>query len=161
MSAFQASLVRVLFATEIAGMGIDFPNVCRVIQWQVTPKLTAAFLWQRFGCAARNSASIGVAILYHPARVLLQSTKDHQLAILAGDVFHKLVIIPKILDLIEGFATSKIPTRTAHDPLDRDIKPPIPTPQFYDITDLFATLINGMLHNERTETQTIQDDDSG
>jgi hypothetical protein len=80
--------------------------------------------------------------------------------ILTGDAFHEPATIPKILDLIEGFATSKIPTNEAHNPLDRDIKPPTPKPQLYDITDLFTSSINHTLHDDRLETQTIQDNNS-
>lgn len=86
ISAFRAGLVCILFATEVAGMGIDFPNVCRVTQWQVTPKLTAASLWQRFGRTARSANTIGLAILYHSGRTLI-SRSDKVRGILTQNPF--------------------------------------------------------------------------
>lgn len=134
MSAFQAGLVRILFATEVAGMGIDFPNVCRVIQWQVTPKLTAASLWQRFGRTARSANTIGLAILYHSARTLI-SPSDKVLGILTQNPFQSRDIVPKALAAIEDFATSKA-LKPVEDPLDRDLEPSEPEPELYKIDHL-------------------------
>jgi superfamily II DNA/RNA helicase len=135
MAAFRAGLVRVLFATEVAGMGVDFPNVKRVIQWQIKPTLTAASLWQRFGRAARNPAVVGVAILYHTKRALIRPSDD-AVSRLRADPAEAPQEVPAILAMIEAYATSKTPQKPAKDPLDYDIVRPEPEPELYDITGL-------------------------
>jgi superfamily II DNA/RNA helicase len=49
LRAMRSGTCRILIATELAGMRVDFPDVERVIQWGVPPTLTIGALWQRFG----------------------------------------------------------------------------------------------------------------
>ncbi|KAG2133181.1 uncharacterized protein EDB93DRAFT_1064018, partial [Suillus bovinus] len=42
--------------------GMDVSDVTLVIQWRVSCKLSA--LWQWFGCAARDHAVEGIALLF-------------------------------------------------------------------------------------------------
>jgi len=55
MNAFRTGLCRVLFATEVAGMGIDFPYIERVVQWRVGPHLNISAILQRLGLFQRSS----------------------------------------------------------------------------------------------------------
>jgi superfamily II DNA/RNA helicase len=139
MAAFRAGLVRLLFATEVAGMGIDFPNVKRVIQWQVTPTLTAASLWQRFGRAARSPTVMGVAILYHTKNALVAPTSD-PISRLRTDPAEAPEDVQAILDMIESYATSKTSAtrKPAVDPVDVDLTQPTPAPELYDVTGLLG-----------------------
>jgi hypothetical protein len=137
MAAFRSGLVRLLFATEVAGMGIDFPSVRWVIQWQVTPTLTAASLWQRFGRAARNPTVMGVAILYHTKHALIKPTGD-PISKLRSDPAESPQDVPSILALIQAYATSKTAQKTVVDPVDIDMMPPEPEPELYDITGLLS-----------------------
>ena len=56
---------RILVATSAWGMGIDDPNVERVIQWKAKPLTNLDTLIQRFGRCARNPTLQGVCILYY------------------------------------------------------------------------------------------------
>lgn len=60
---FISGRCRVLICTEACGMGIDIPDIQRVIQWKTPPTLNLSTLWQRFGRCARKSDVQGVAIL--------------------------------------------------------------------------------------------------
>jgi superfamily II DNA/RNA helicase len=63
IKAVRKGLVRILFATQIAEVGLDFGNISRVVQWKVPQTLTASGLWQRFGRACRRRGMRGVGIL--------------------------------------------------------------------------------------------------
>jgi superfamily II DNA/RNA helicase len=63
IQAVRKGLVRILFATQIAEVGLDFGNIYRVVQWKVPLTLTASGLWQRFGRACRRRGMRGVGIL--------------------------------------------------------------------------------------------------
>jgi hypothetical protein len=116
MKAFKQGVCRVLFATDVAGMGIDFPSVRRVIQWRVTPTLTISALWQRFGRCVRDPMQQGVAMIFYSARCVIPETGE-PLSVL-GQPARPETVAP-ILRLIEDYATGK-PESTArqHDPLD-------------------------------------------
>jgi superfamily II DNA helicase RecQ len=137
MAAFRSGLVRLLFATEVAGMGIDFPSVTRVIQWQVSPTLTAASLWQRFGRAARDPTVMGVAVMYHTKRALIKPTSD-PISMLRRDPADSPQDVPAILALIQAYATTNSARRIVVDPVDVDILQPEPQPELYDITGLLS-----------------------
>jgi superfamily II DNA helicase RecQ len=68
MTAFSKGLCRILFATEVAGMGIDFPGIQRVVQWRVGATLNISAVLQRLGRASRRPGSQGVFILFHTGR---------------------------------------------------------------------------------------------
>jgi len=53
MNAFRTGLCRILFATEVAGMGIDFSYIERVVQWQVGVHLNISAVLQRLGRGSR------------------------------------------------------------------------------------------------------------
>jgi superfamily II DNA/RNA helicase len=63
IQAVRKGLVKILFATQIAEVGLDFGNIYRVVQWKVPLTLTASGLWQRFGRACRRRGMRGVGIL--------------------------------------------------------------------------------------------------
>jgi len=71
MKAFRAGLCRILFATEVAGMGIDSPFVERVIQWRVGAHLNVTAVLQRLGRASRRLGTQGVFILYYTRRYVI------------------------------------------------------------------------------------------
>ena len=50
---FAAGYIRILVCTEAAGMGVDIPDVRRVIQWGVPNFINLSTLWQRMGRAGR------------------------------------------------------------------------------------------------------------
>jgi superfamily II DNA/RNA helicase len=116
MKAFKQGVCRVLFATDVAGMGIDFPSVRRVIQWRVTPTLTISALWQRFGRCVRDPTQQGVARFLYSARCVIPGSGE-PLSVLCEP--GRGEDVAPILRLIEDDATGK-PDCTArqHDPLD-------------------------------------------
>jgi superfamily II DNA/RNA helicase len=63
IQAVRKGLVRILFATQIAEVGLDFGNIYRVVQWKVPLTLTGTGLWQRFGRACRRRGMRGVGIM--------------------------------------------------------------------------------------------------
>lgn len=62
---WRSGMARILIATSAWGMGIDDPNVERVIQWKAKPLTNLDTLIQRFGRCARNPTLQGVCILYY------------------------------------------------------------------------------------------------
>jgi len=63
MNTFMAGLCCIIFATEVAGMGIDFLFVERVIQWHVGAHLNVTSVRQRLGRASRRPGTQGVFML--------------------------------------------------------------------------------------------------
>lgn len=51
---FNEGHVRILVCTEAAGMGVDIPDISRVIQWGVPNFVNLSTLWQRMGRAGRK-----------------------------------------------------------------------------------------------------------
>ncbi|KAE8241454.1 hypothetical protein A4X13_0g7410 [Tilletia indica] len=62
--SFRTGPVRVLVATEAGGMGIDIPDIARIIQFCLPPDLKG--LAQHFGRAMRDPSQSGRAILLAP-----------------------------------------------------------------------------------------------
>lgn len=77
--AMRAGLVKVLFATQVAEVGLDFQTVRRVVQWRIPTTLSAAALWQRWGRACRSLGSIGVGIIFGTSTVKIPDKRDHEL----------------------------------------------------------------------------------
>jgi hypothetical protein len=82
LKAMRAGMVKILFATQIAEVGLDFGTVARVVQWRVPLTLSGAGLWQRWGRACRRKDTIGVGIVFVSAATKIPSTLDHPLALL-------------------------------------------------------------------------------
>ena len=61
----RQSVHRVLLATDSLGMGVDLPDISRVVQWKVPKQRDDALeiMWQRFGRVARGPGKTGEAIL--------------------------------------------------------------------------------------------------
>lgn len=55
---------RIVVCTDAMSMGVDFPNIERVIQWGVDAKVNLPMMTQRIGRAARNENKQGIAIIY-------------------------------------------------------------------------------------------------
>jgi superfamily II DNA/RNA helicase len=85
MNAFKQGLCRILFATEVAGMGIDFPSVERVIQWRVGPNLSISGILQCLGRASRRSGTQGVFLLFYTHPYRLVENSDQTLSIYRTD----------------------------------------------------------------------------
>src|SRR5947199_323966 len=61
----QQSVHRILLATDSLGMGVDLPDISRVVQWKVPKQRDDALeiMWQRFGRVGRGPGKTGEAIL--------------------------------------------------------------------------------------------------
>ena len=81
MNAFRTGLCRILFATEVAGMGIDFPYIERVVEWRVGVHLNISAVLQRLGRGSRRFGMQGVFILYHSNSYVINYRSDPMLAI--------------------------------------------------------------------------------
>jgi superfamily II DNA/RNA helicase len=102
VAATQRGFCRILFATQVAEVGIDFPRIERVIQWCIPQTLSAAGLYQRFGRAARTDGVVGVGILFHTQHAVIPVNKpDHPLQCLQDSA--KTGDVPGILRLIQAF----------------------------------------------------------
>ena len=64
MASFRDGTTRILICTEAVGMGVDIPDVERVVQWKLPEFLTISGLWQRFGRAARSPAINGLGVIF-------------------------------------------------------------------------------------------------
>jgi superfamily II DNA/RNA helicase len=113
IQAVRKGLVKILFATQIAEVGLDFGNIYRVVQWKVPLTLTASALWQRFGQACRRRGMRGVGIL------IVQPT----LAIKAGSPLEVFLETPaprnirKIMTIIHQHDTGAKTTPSDDSPL--------------------------------------------
>jgi hypothetical protein len=68
LRSFRDGYCRILVCTDAVGMGVDIPDIARVIQWKIPSWLSPSSLWQRIGRAARNPALYGLAVVfYEPA----------------------------------------------------------------------------------------------
>jgi hypothetical protein len=65
LGALREGICRIMVCTEAVGMGLDVPDIERIIQWRVPQFLTLSSWWQRAGRAARNPEYSGVAIIYY------------------------------------------------------------------------------------------------
>lgn len=65
---------RILIATDAYGLGIDNPDVARVVQWQAPPSMSK--LYQRLGRAMRNGSGLTSFLrIYQPSLVGPRSNK--------------------------------------------------------------------------------------
>ena len=55
------SPIRIVVATEALGLGVDLPDIKRIVQYGVPKLLDMAVLWQRFGRVARGRGQRGDA----------------------------------------------------------------------------------------------------
>jgi superfamily II DNA helicase RecQ len=56
------SPIRIVIATEALGLGVDLPDIKRIVQYGIPRLLDMAVLWQRFGRAARGRGQRGEAV---------------------------------------------------------------------------------------------------
>lgn len=61
---FRTGETRILICTDAAGMGVNIPNITRVIQWMLSDYLTLAVLMQRIGHAGRKSSIPAVSVVF-------------------------------------------------------------------------------------------------
>lgn len=60
------SPIRIILATVALGMGMDIPDVKRVVQFRAVTSMDLADLWQRFGRAVRGDVGQGTAYFFPP-----------------------------------------------------------------------------------------------
>jgi hypothetical protein len=65
LQALRDGTCRIMVCTDAVGMGLDVPDIERVVQWRVPPWLTVSGWWQRAGRAARHPDRKGMAIIYY------------------------------------------------------------------------------------------------
>ena len=73
--SFLRGETRILICTDAYGLGIDIPDVVRVIQWWVDEKFTIFGVSQRMGRAVRNPSLVGVGVVY-VQKSLLEDIKE-------------------------------------------------------------------------------------
>ena len=62
--------IRIVLCMDAMSLGVDFPDILRVIQWDIDGKLTLSILFQRIGRAARDPDYYGVAVIFTPKMLL-------------------------------------------------------------------------------------------
>ena len=70
ISFIRGGEARIVVCTDALSLGVDIPDIERVIQWGVDYKLVHNTLVQRIGRAARNPEMNGIAVIYAPKCVL-------------------------------------------------------------------------------------------
>jgi hypothetical protein len=65
LQALREGTCRIMVCTDAVGMGLDVPDIERVVQWRVPGWLTVSGWWQRAGRAARHPDAAGAAIVYY------------------------------------------------------------------------------------------------
>jgi hypothetical protein len=65
LQSLRDGICRIMVCTDAVGMGLDVPDIQRVLQWKVPQFLTVSGWWQRAGRAARNRQVEGIAIIYY------------------------------------------------------------------------------------------------
>lgn len=65
INAFSKGLCRILFATEVAGMGIGFPSIERVVQWRLGPTLSISSIMQRLESLSSSGHSRSILTFLH------------------------------------------------------------------------------------------------
>ena len=68
--SFLRGETRILICTDAYGLGIDIPDVVRVIQWWVDEKFTIFGVQQRMGRAVRDPSLVGVGVVYVQKSIL-------------------------------------------------------------------------------------------
>ena len=74
---FAAGYIRILVCTEAAGMGVDIPDVRRVIQWGVPNFINLSTLWQRIGRAGRSRETQAVFTLWLQKSICIKPVGDN------------------------------------------------------------------------------------
>ena len=125
MNAFRTGLCCILFTTEVAGMGIDFPYVERVVQWRVGVHLNISAVLQRLGRGSRRLGTQGVFILYHTRSYIINSRSNPMLAIFKTNASHGLTDshVVKCIKAVESWSNGTFRMTPPEDPLDVPIIP--------------------------------------
>jgi superfamily II DNA helicase RecQ len=71
LSALRSGDCRIMVCTDAVGLGLDVPDIERVIQWKVPEWMTVSSWWQRAGRAARGASTNGLAVLYYQPALTL------------------------------------------------------------------------------------------
>jgi hypothetical protein len=123
MAAFRAGVCRVLFATEVAGMGVDFPTVERVIQWRIGPNMTIASLLQRMGRACRMPNSQGVFLLFYTRPYVIPEDPTHPMFAYTADPAGDPQLLERCIRGVADWAQGKKGQAPIDDPLDVPVVP--------------------------------------
>ena len=73
---FADGYIRILICTEAAGMGVDIPDIQRVIQWGVPNFINLSTLWQRMGRAGRSRETQAVFTLWLQGPLRIKPASD-------------------------------------------------------------------------------------
>jgi hypothetical protein len=65
LRALREGVCRIMVCTDAVGMGLDVPDIERIVQWRVPLWLTVSGWWQQAGRAARDPNLAGTAIVYY------------------------------------------------------------------------------------------------
>ena len=87
MEKFVTGECRILIYTEAAGMGVDVPDVLRVIQWTISRQLNISNFWQWAGRAGHNWNLSGVAILFYNKSQQVSDSTDEVLSLYQEPAF--------------------------------------------------------------------------
>ncbi|KAF8461984.1 P-loop containing nucleoside triphosphate hydrolase protein [Kalaharituber pfeilii] len=71
LELFASGECRVLVCTEACGMGVNIPDVERVIQWRISTSTNLSNIYQRLGRAARKPNVQGLGIIFHTNSALI------------------------------------------------------------------------------------------
>jgi hypothetical protein len=124
MNAFKTGLCRVLFATEVAGMGVDFPHVERVVQWRVGNYLNVSAILQRLGRASRRPGTQGLFILFHTKRYFIKEEHASDLGIFHADASQENDDrVSECIAAVEAWATGAERLQPPVNPEDRPVIP--------------------------------------
>lgn len=63
------SIARVICATEALGVGVNLPDVERVVQWSIDQETEPAVFWQRGGRASRNKEPGDMILFLDPLKI--------------------------------------------------------------------------------------------
>jgi hypothetical protein len=125
MNAFRTGLCRILFATEVAGMGMDFPYIERVVQWRIGVHLNISAVLQRLGRGSRRFGTQGVFILYHSNSYVINYRSDPMLNIFKTDASHGLTDsrVIECIKAVESWSNGTFRMTPPEDPLDIPLVP--------------------------------------
>lgn len=131
MEKFKQGDIRLLLATEAAGLGCDIPDISRVVQFNCPKDLPT--LVQRLGRAARNLQIEGVGILLVPRPFLTAKCSDPDLVryITSKECRRKV--------LNEVFENDNVLVEDCCD-ICHPIQEPLPVNTFLDVTAEFTTM---------------------
>ena len=66
---------RIVVCTDAFGLGVNIPDIDRVIQWKVNEKLTCNALSQRIGRCVRDKTRQGIAVVYADRNIIRDMRK--------------------------------------------------------------------------------------